>query len=243
MISIREVFEEMRSIGSRSTEKEFMDEPDFKGEDLIESFRFIKITNMLGGGRLAAINCLKTALKDKPRDSSISVLDVGCGIGDIGRAIVNWGNLNGLKIRYTGLEKSQHILEAAKRQNQSDAISFISGDLFDENLPHADLIIISMVLHHLDEPQVIRAIRHLAAKARIALIISELERSPISYMICRLLSIFMKNSNAAHDALLSVRKGFTAAEMRSLIAETGYKGRVRRGLGWRILGLVTSGSD
>lgn len=59
MISIREVFEEMRSIGSRSTEKEFMDKPDFKGEDLIESFRFIKITNMLGGGRLAAINCLK----------------------------------------------------------------------------------------------------------------------------------------------------------------------------------------
>ncbi len=215
-----------------------MDDPDFKGSDLTESFRFIKITNMFAGGRLAAINCVKMALKNTPCNKDISVLDIGCGIGDMGQAIISWGKRHGRKISYTGLEKSAYILDEARHQNRDNELSFISGDLFDSNLPEADLVVISMVLHHLDEADVIAAVRHLAAKARIALIVSELERSLPPYLICRLLSIAMKNTSAAHDALLSVRKGFTSAEMSSLISRAGHRGIIRRGLGWRILGVI-----
>lgn len=71
-MSISTILKEMRSIGVRSTEKEFMDDPDFRGADLTESFRFIKITNMLGGGRLAVINCINNALQDTPgRETSV----------------------------------------------------------------------------------------------------------------------------------------------------------------------------
>ncbi|MFZ5951757.1 MAG: methyltransferase domain-containing protein, partial [Candidatus Rifleibacteriota bacterium] len=236
--SISKIIQDLRSIGVRSTEKEFMDEPDFKGADLTESFKFIKITNMLGGGRLAVVNSIKKALKATPPGRDISVLDIGCGIGDVGRSIIDWGRRQGRNIRYTGLEKSSHILDEARKQNKTDEISFVNGDLFDSDLPEADLIVISMVLHHLEESDVIRAIRHLAGKAHIALIISELERSPAPYLICQLLSIPVKNSSAAHDAVLSVRKGFTAKEMLRLIEQAGYRGMVRRGLGWRILGVV-----
>ncbi|PKL39383.1 MAG: hypothetical protein CVV41_21340 [Candidatus Riflebacteria bacterium HGW-Riflebacteria-1] len=237
-MSLSTILNEMRSIDVRSTEKEFMDDPEFKGADLTESFRFIKITNMLGGGRLAVINCIGKALQDTPGQRDISVLDIGCGIGDMGGAIISWGERHGRNISYTGLEKSGYILDEARKQNKNNNLRFISGDLFANDLPEADLVIISMVLHHLDEADVIRAIRNLAAKARIALIISELERSVPPYMICRLFSIAMKNSSAVHDALLSVRKGFTASEMSNLIARAGQRGIVRRGLGWRILAVV-----
>lgn len=237
-MSLSTILNEMRSIDVRSTEKEFMDDPEFKGADLTESFRFIKITNMLGGGRLAVINCIGKALQDTPGQRDISVLDIGCGIGDMGGAIVSWGERHGRNISYTGLEKSVYILDEARKHNKNNNLRFISGDLFASDLPEADLVIISMVLHHLDEADVIRAIRNLAAKARIALIISELERSVPPYMICRLFSIAMKNSSAVHDALLSVRKGFTASEMSNLIARAGQRGIVRRGLGWRILAVV-----
>ncbi|HNX77152.1 MAG TPA: methyltransferase domain-containing protein [Candidatus Rifleibacterium sp.] len=237
-MSIATIFKEMRSIDVRSTEKEFMDDPEFKGVDLTESFRFIKITNMLGGGRLAVINCISKALQDASSQREISVLDVGCGIGDMGRAITGWGERHDRNISYTGLEKSGYILDEARRQNKSNNIRFISGDLFANDLPEADLVMISMVLHHLDEADVICAIKNLAAKARIALIISELERSLPPYLICRFLSLAMKNSSAVHDALLSVRKGFKACEMSNLISRAGHQGIVRRGLGWRILAVV-----
>lgn len=237
-MSISSILKEMRSLDVRSTEKEFMDDPDFKGADLTESFKFIKITNMLGGGRLAAINCIKRALKDTPSQRDISVLDIGCGIGDMGDAIISWGERHGRNISYTGLEKSGYILDEARKLNKNNNISFISGDLFASDLPEADLVIISMVLHHLDEADIICAIRHLAAKARIALIICELERSLPPYLICRLLSIAMKNTSASHDALLSVRKGFTTTEISSLISQAGHRGIVRRGLGWRILAVI-----
>ncbi|MGM0601614.1 MAG: methyltransferase domain-containing protein, partial [Candidatus Rifleibacteriota bacterium] len=237
-MSISTILKEMRSIEVRSTEKEFMDHPDFKGADLTESFRFIKITNMLGGGRLAVINCIDKALQDIPGQRDISVLDIGCGIGDIAGAIISWGERHGRNISYTGLEKSGHILNEARKLNSNNNIRFISGDLFARDLPEADLVMISMVLHHLDEADVIRAIQNLAAKARIALIISELERSIPPYLICRLLSVAMKNSRASHDALLSIRKGFTASEMSKLISQAGCRGIVRRGLGWRILAVV-----
>lgn len=237
-MSISTILKEMRSIGVRSTEKEFMDDPEFKGTDLTESFKFIKITNMLGGGRLAVINCIAKALQDIPGQRDISVLDVGCGIGDMGGAIISWGERHGKNISYTGLEKSGYILDEARKQNKDNRIRFVSGDLFAKDLPEADLVIISMVLHHLDEADVICAIRNLAAKARIALIISELERSFPPYLICRFLSMAMKNSSATHDALLSVRKGFKASEMSNLISLAGHRGIVRRGLGWRILAVV-----
>ncbi|MEW6712429.1 MAG: methyltransferase [Candidatus Riflebacteria bacterium] len=238
MDSIAKIIQDLCTIGVRSTEKEFMDQPEFKGSDLTESFKFIKITNMLGGGRLAVVNSIRKALKGTPCSRDINVLDIGCGIGDVGRAIIDWGRAQGRNIRYTGLEKSNYILDEARRLNKFDEIRFVSGDLFDDDLPEADLIVISMVLHHLEEQDVIRAIRHLTGKARIALIISELERSPAPYLICQLLSIPMKNCSAAHDASLSVRKGFTAGEMRRMIEQAGYRGMVRRGLGWRILGVV-----
>lgn len=226
------------ALAQRSTEKEFMDDPDFQGEDLVESFRFIKIVNTLGGGRSAVFNCIKKALANNPEKRTLSVLDVGCGIGDMGNAITRWGRARGLEIKYYGLEKSEHILREAEKHPHDDTVKFIQGDLFDEDIPEVDLTIISMVLHHLDDTEVISAIRHLASRSRIALLINELERSFFSYLICQILSLGMRNPSSRFDALLSIRKGFTTRELRNLTGKAGLSGSFRRGLGWRILGVI-----
>lgn len=237
-MSIKSIWNEINALSQRSTEKEFMDDPEFQGEDLIESFRFIKLVNQFGGGRLAVINCIQKALKDVPFDKTISILDVGCGIGDMGNAIIRWGKSCGRNIHYFGLERSEHILSEAKKQTHGENITFLQGDLFSKDIPDVDLTIISMVLHHFDDREVVSAIRNLASKSRIALLINELERSIYPYLLCQFLTIGMRNSNSRYDALLSIRKGFTTKEMHDLIARAGLSGSVRRGLGWRILGVI-----
>lgn len=237
-MSINSIWQEIHSLSHRSKEKEFMDDPNFQGEDLIESFKFIKIINTLGGGRLAAFNCIKKALIKFPDKKTLTVLDVGCGIGDMGDPIIQWGKARGIDIKYYGLERSEHIITEAKKHRHDDNVMFIQGNLFDKDIPEVDLTIISMVLHHLDDEEVVSAIKHLASKSRIALLINELDRSIFSYIFCQITSVLMKNKNASFDALLSVRKGFKTSELRGFTNKAGLTGSFRRGLGWRILGVI-----
>ncbi len=239
-MSIKSFWKELSTLSQRSTDKEFMDDPEFQGQDLTESFRFIRIINQLGGGRMAVINCMRKALRNIPCHQPIRVLDVGCGIGDMGNAIIRWGKACGREIHYIGLERSEHILREAQKHQHDPNITFIHGDLFSNNLPEVDLTIISMVLHHFSDDEVVAAIRHLTGNSRIALIINELERSVYPFLVCQILSLGMRNYSSRYDALLSIRKGFTTREMLRLIAMAGLCGSVRRGLGWRILGVVTS---
>ena len=222
----------------RSNEKEFMDDADFKGGDVNDSFRFIKLTNQFGGGRTAVISCIKKALRHIDQAREISLLDIGCGIGDMGNAIINWGRLNGRHISYTGLEKSKHIIDEAKKRVRSEKLSFVQADLFDSHIPQADLIVVSMVLHHLSDSEVVAAIAHLAKFARVAVLINELERSALSYMLCQVMTAGFCNHKTRHDALVSIKKGFTRCELHKLINQAGLSGEVRRALGWRVIAVI-----
>ncbi|MBU1106691.1 MAG: methyltransferase domain-containing protein [Candidatus Riflebacteria bacterium] len=237
-MSFLQLYNELKTMAQRSAEKEFMDNPEFQGEDLIESFRFIKLVNQFGGGRMAVLNCMKKALKNIPPEKPISVLDVGCGIGDMAATVISWGRANGRKIRYYGLERSPYIIDEARRLQHCENITFIQGDLFDADIPEVDLTMISMVLHHFDDTDVVAAIKHLTARSRIALLINDLERSKASYLICKLLAVGMRNPQSRYDALLSIRKGFTVEEMQKLIQQAGCSASLRSGLGWRILGVI-----
>ena len=228
----------MLNLAVRSTEKEFMDDLDFSGQDLDESFSFIKFINLLGGGQRAVINGLKQTLKAWPKKKPMEILDVGCGLGDIGVAISRWGTANGFTIFYYGLEQNEHILQAARTQSGGKNIQFIQGNIFDEAIPEADLVIASMVFHHFNDQEIVKAIAHLSRKSRVALMINDLERSVSAYAICYLLTFFLQNEKSRKDALLSVEKGFTLEEMEGLMRTAGVQGSVRKAIGCRLLAII-----
>jgi SAM-dependent methyltransferase len=219
-----------------------MDAPDFSGEELTESFRFIRFVNLLGGGRRVVVNELRRLVKTWPREQPLELLDVGCGAGDMARGLQSWAQAQGVRLRYSGLERSPHILAFARRSVAGPDIRFISGDLFDDDLPPADIITASMIFHHLDAPEVVQAIRHLVSRARVALLINDLERSWFAYLAGWLLSSMIHCPKARADALLSVRRGFTPGEMRDLLQQAGVKGSVRQALGFRVTAVIPGSS-
>lgn len=203
-----------------------MDDLNFKGEGLIRSFRFIRFVNRFGGGSMVVINALRLLLRDWPKDKPVEILDVGCGVGDIGITVCRWARARGFSIRYIGLDKNEDILNLA-----SPGISYIKGDLFGQNLPEADFVIASMLLHHMEDNKIPVVIRRLAEKSRHAVIINDLRRSIIPYIFC---SIFLRNRVTRHDALLSIRKGFRLEELERY-------GIVRKAYAWRLLLIVPKG--
>ena len=217
----------LNSFDKRSAEKEYLDMPDIAENDVLESFRFIRFVNRYGGGHKTIQIALAKVLRSWPKDRIVEVMDAGCGMGDMAMAISDWGRDNRFLIRYRGIDKNNLIVKLAKERTKKQGIEYEVGDLFDQNLPEVDVIIASMVFHHLGKEEVDRALANLLSKSRHALIINDLTRSFALYSVCYLLTRFVKNKASRVDALLSVKKGFRPEKMRAHLDKLNVGGIVK----------------
>lgn len=222
-------------LNKRSTEKEYLDMPDMPENDMLESFRFIQFVNKWGGGYKAIRTALASVLHSWPKGKTVEVLDVGCGIGDMAKAIFEWGRDNDISFRYKGIDKSRQIIKMANTLTKTKGSKYVAGDIFDRNLPEADVVIASMVFHHFEEKEIEEALLNLYSKAKHAVIINDLVRSFALYSICYFLTRFIKNKASRNDALLSVRKGFQIEEIRVLLNKLNINGIIRKQFCGRLL--------
>lgn len=140
-----------------------------------------------------------------------TVLEIGCGTGAILREL----RRRGIGTRYTGIDYSHSAIDYAKRA--SPEIEFRVGDINDSVFAppgtHYDLIVLSHVLEHLEDPhQILRTVRHLSFRALIAEV--PLEDLPASQL--KSLVRNRKNNLAGHVQF------FTARTFRKLIASAGF---------------------
>ncbi|GEM_PF-1974180 len=71
------------------------------------------------------------------------ILDVGCGDWQIGSKI-DWNNR-----KYIGIDVSDYVLTENIQKYETDSVKFQVMDATNDELPHADLIILKDVLEHL----------------------------------------------------------------------------------------------
>ncbi len=90
-----------------------------------------------------------------------SVLDLGCGFGDFAR----WLRRRGAA-EVTGIDLSERMLEAAKRNTRDPAISFVRSSIerFEMGAEAFDLVVSSLALHYVEDypavvDNVVRALR------------------------------------------------------------------------------------
>ena len=99
-----------------------------------------------------------------------TVLDLGCGYGDIARFYVN-------RCKYIGVDSNVGYISEARRRNKDNNAEFIVADISDA-LVHDkgpfDLVLLSGVLHHLSSEQVISmakdAKKHVSQSGRLVAI-------------------------------------------------------------------------
>jgi len=69
-----------------------MDDLNMTGDVLIDSLDKIATINQWLGGNQVALNGLKLLLKNHPNEEELSIVDLGCGNGDILREIAKFGH-------------------------------------------------------------------------------------------------------------------------------------------------------
>ena len=200
--------------------------------DRVRSLRDVARSNTLFGGRRAVLREVERALREcGPRGS---LLDVGTGLGDIPAAAATLARRRGIALTTIGLDLAEELARAAR--GRIGAV--VCGDAF--HLPFADgsidVVTCSQLLHHFAEAEARILIAELHRVAARRVVIGDLRRSWLAASLFWLASWPLRfHAITRHDGVLSVLRGFTRAELRTLVREaTGQRASVRHRAGWRL---------
>jgi len=222
---------------------ELLDNPHADPVAVERELKDITRLNSLFGGTRAVVEALEPFFETGKRDAGCgmrtwTLLDVGTGLGDIPRAAAAAAQRHGITLRLVGLELSPAAARSARRAPHDTPLAMVLGD--GGALPlrprSVDVVSASQVLHHLPPATAVRWIASFGALARRAVVLADLRRSRVA-MAGVWLASFPLGFGAVtrHDAVVSLRRGYTRDEMNALLSAAGAPPVARYRPGFRVV--------
>jgi SAM-dependent methyltransferase len=219
---------------SRRRGVELIDDPAIDPAVVVRSLRDVARSNTLFGGRRAVLRALEPMLRAS-RGATLTLLDVGAGVGDIPARASRAARRHGVRLHTLGVELSEPLARACAHHVDLS----IRADAFALPLADAsvDVVTCSQVLHHFVEDDAARLVRELTRVARRLVVVGDLRRSWLAAGGFWLAAWALRfHPVTRHDGVVSVLRGFTAPELRRLVeGASGRRPTVRRRLGWRVV--------
>jgi ubiquinone/menaquinone biosynthesis C-methylase UbiE len=201
----------------RSQQVEIMDDLDFKGEEMKNLLGDLKYVNKWLGGNKITFDGIEKLLCDNSKKEAITILDIGCGDGELLRNCAKYAENNNLKLKCIGLDFNKNILEYAENQSKDfPNIKFQKVDAFleEELIPNCDIAVCTLFLHHFSNEKIEKLLNILLKKSNNGLVINDLQRSRIAFNLFKIVSkLFLKTKTAKYDGLVSIARGFKKDEL------------------------------
>ena len=159
-----------------------------------------------------------------PSGRAVSIVDVGCGHGDMLRRIRGWARRRGIDARLVGLDRDQRAARAAAAVTPAASeIKFVTADLFDwVSGGPVDVVVSSLFAHHLDDPALTRFLAWMETTAGCGWFVNDLHRHVFPWHVFRLWSLLAGwHRFVRHDGPVSIARAFTAADWRRLLGAAG----------------------
>ncbi|MFL1012351.1 class I SAM-dependent methyltransferase [Flavisericum labens] len=163
-----------------------MDDFDMKGELLRDNLDEIaKINRFLGGNRLT-IQGVQDLLIDVPKSREVTIVDVGCGNGDMLRIQADYGLKNNWSFRLIGIDANDFTISHAKQLSKKYSnISYQCVDIFEKSYEELqyDIVLCTLTLHHFKDDEIIYLLRIFYINTNIGIVINDLHRNIIAYRL------------------------------------------------------------
>lgn len=204
------------SLKERAPElRECMDDPACDLSRLHATYRQFGVVNqMFAAWRAVYTHHLRPQLTGAPA----TLLDIGCGGGDVVRRLAAWAKQDGLELTLTAIDPDERALAYAQSQPSPPNITFcraLSSDLVKAGQSF-DVVISNHLLHHLTDDEV----RSLCLDSeRLALKLAlhnDLRRNELAYLGFSATRLFFRHSYIVEDGLLSIRRSFKPEELERL---------------------------
>ena len=201
----------------RSEDSEIMDDFAMEGEILRDALdKIAKINQLLGGNQLT-LRGVRDLIATTPKTTEISIVDVGCGNGDMLRTLADYGSKHHLNFRLTGIDANAFTINHARKLSENYSnISYRCEDIFSppfEELQY-DIVLCTLTLHHFKDDEIIRLVTLFNANSRIGIVINDLHRNALAYRLFQgLCFVFQLNTMSREDGLISILRGFKKGEL------------------------------
>lgn len=227
----------------RSNKTEIMDDFSMKGELLRDTLDKLGNINKWLGGNRVTICGIKKLLTGQPKDKTYTIIDLGCGHGDILRLVADYGRKAGYKFKLIGIDANQDTIDYANELSTDyPELSFENKDIFSEefNQLKYDIALATLFLHHFKTEALEQLLKQLADNAKLGLVINDLHRSEIAYGLFKLLSITINNQMIVEDGLTSILRAFKREDLENLSKTLNLKSEIRWKWAFRYQWLVMS---
>ncbi|WP_413998341.1 methyltransferase domain-containing protein [Flavobacterium sp. W1B] len=201
----------------RIDKQEIIDDFNMEGEVLREALdKIARINQLLGGNRLT-LSGVKKLISNMSDVSEITIVDVGCGNGDMLRILADYGSRNNFKFNLIGIDANNFTINhAADLSRQYSNISYRCVNIFDKVFEElkCDIVLCTLTLHHFKDKEILKLMAVFYNKANLGIVINDLHRSSIAYRLFQMLCfIFKLNAISREDGLTSILRGFKKQEL------------------------------
>lgn len=204
------------STKQRTDKEELMDDFSIGGDLLRDTLDKLENINRWLGGNKVTIKGLEQLLKNENKTKEITIVDLGCGHGDILRDVAKFGRKKGYKFKLIGIDANPTAIDYANELSKDyEELSFKIQDIFSDEFKNEtyDVVLTTLFLHHFKESQLVDILENVLQKARIGIVVNDLHRHKLAYYLFMLLSIFISNKMIIEDGLTSVLRGFKRTEL------------------------------
>lgn len=201
----------------RTEEIEIMDDFSLQSEELIGALDQIASINQLLGGNKLTLHGIKELLKKTDTSKTITIVDIGCGNGDMLRMLAKYGKKHHLTFKLIGVDANAFTINYAERLSKDfPNIEYLCMDIFSENFKQLqyDIVLCTLTLHHFTTDQIAEIMAVLNKNASIGIVVNDLHRSKIAYRLFEVIGVvFNLNKMSRSDGLISILKGFKKKEL------------------------------
>ncbi|OBH52599.1 methyltransferase domain-containing protein [Mycobacterium sp. E2479] len=229
-------------LSARSTQPETLDDESTDLATYQRCLDELAVVNRVTFTHYPTLRWLARATRARHAGSTVTILDVACGHGDLLRAIATWAHRRGLKVQLSGIDVNPRSTAIAREATPRWMnIDYRTADVFRYPLAQRpDFIVSSDFTHHLSDEDVVKFLTWLNENSRRGWHIVDLQRHALPYYSFPALARLMGwHRILREDGVISIARGFRRSDWREYLAQAG----VQADISWHLFRLCVGQAD
>lgn len=221
-------------LAERVQAEEIMDDPALGKDVYAAVLADLATVNTITMARRPTLDFIRRAVGTR---THFSLLDVGFGDGDMLRTIGRWAGSRGKSAQLVGIDLNPRSEGIARAKTPAGApIEYRTGDYADLVGQRFDLVVSSLVAHHMTHSQLVAFLRFMESEATAGWYINDLHRHGFAYFGYPILArLACWHPIVRQDGQLSIARSYRPQEWTPILAEADIdSARVERRFPFRL---------